>query len=142
MRVWDAEGEASDWSELAWFEMGLLQPEDWQARWIAMPGAAEPGRRPAPCFRREFEADGRVAAARVYVCGLGYYELYLDSGWPAAAEVAAPQGRLTAQSLPPMRVTETIRPQPDRVLLLVRVVAGAGGDDAAGDLGRPLEPQS
>ena len=36
VRVWGtstSEGE-SDWSKPAWFEMGLLQAEDWQGDWI------------------------------------------------------------------------------------------------------------
>jgi len=35
VRVWDAHGEPTAWSEPAIWSMGLLQPEDWQARWIA-----------------------------------------------------------------------------------------------------------
>jgi alpha-L-rhamnosidase len=34
VRAWDRHGEASAWSAPAWFEMGLLDPSDWQARWI------------------------------------------------------------------------------------------------------------
>lgn len=34
VRVWDAAGNASASSEDAWWEMGLLHPTDWQARWI------------------------------------------------------------------------------------------------------------
>ena len=33
----DAEGEPSPWSAVASFEIGLLQPSDWAARWIASP---------------------------------------------------------------------------------------------------------
>jgi len=34
VRTWDADGKASPWSETAWWEMGLLNADDWQARWI------------------------------------------------------------------------------------------------------------
>lgn len=34
VRVWDDEGEPSDWSQPAYWSMGLLTPEDWQADWI------------------------------------------------------------------------------------------------------------
>ncbi|TWU33204.1 family 78 glycoside hydrolase catalytic domain [Novipirellula artificiosorum] len=35
VRVWsDAQTEAGPWSEVATWEMGLLQPSDWQAKWI------------------------------------------------------------------------------------------------------------
>ncbi|TAH36917.1 MAG: rhamnosidase [Planctomycetota bacterium] len=34
VRVWDQDGKASAWSEVAAWSMGLLEPSDWQARWI------------------------------------------------------------------------------------------------------------
>lgn len=34
VRVWDADGRASGWSEPATWESGLLDPSDWSARWI------------------------------------------------------------------------------------------------------------
>ncbi len=35
VRVWDDSGAVSDWSEPTSFEMGLLEPEDWSAQWVA-----------------------------------------------------------------------------------------------------------
>ena len=81
---------ASPWPEAAWWEMGLLAPEDWAgkngpSRWIASPKAPALGdgkdlstRPPASLFRKTFEVRGSVRRARAYVCGLGYYELYLN----------------------------------------------------------------
>ena len=34
VRVWDAAGQAYESAESAWWEMGLLQPADWKAKWI------------------------------------------------------------------------------------------------------------
>lgn len=34
VRVWDREDEPSDWSKTAVWSMGLLDPQDWTARWI------------------------------------------------------------------------------------------------------------
>ena len=34
IRVWDQTGKISDWSSPASWTMGLLQPEDWSAKWI------------------------------------------------------------------------------------------------------------
>jgi len=34
VRVWDSAGQPSDSTESAWWEMGLLLPEDWKAKWI------------------------------------------------------------------------------------------------------------
>ena len=33
---------------------------------------------PSPLFRKEFNADRKVASADLYVCGLGYYEAFLN----------------------------------------------------------------
>ena len=76
-RFWDGEGEPTGWSEVAWFEMGLLSPDDWVADWIEQrPADGRPDA--APLFRRDFRVEGRVARARAYVCGLGYHEFYLN----------------------------------------------------------------
>lgn len=34
IRVWDATGQVSESTEGAWWEMGLLHPADWKAKWI------------------------------------------------------------------------------------------------------------
>ena len=34
VRIWNQNGKASDWSQPATWTMGLLKPEDWQAKWI------------------------------------------------------------------------------------------------------------
>jgi alpha-L-rhamnosidase len=37
VQVWDDAGRASGWSAPGWWEMGLLGPTDWQAKWISGP---------------------------------------------------------------------------------------------------------
>lgn len=80
VRVWDAAGEPSEWSEAAFWEMGLLKAEDWEARWIRAPDALDPSAEPdpAPLLRTTFQIDKPVVQARLYVCGLGYHECYLN----------------------------------------------------------------
>jgi len=96
VRVWDQAGHRSNWSAPASWEMGLLRPEDWQAQWIGSGPPSEP--RPASGFfkstnelsevKQRVTVDGRstllrktfvlrkpVRRARLYVTGLGYYEL-------------------------------------------------------------------
>ncbi|MGH7214836.1 MAG: alpha-L-rhamnosidase N-terminal domain-containing protein, partial [Tepidisphaeraceae bacterium] len=79
VRVWDAKGRASPWSEAGWWEMGLLAPKDWQARWVAdaVPRQAKE-RGPSPYLRRAFVLRGAVARARVYVTALGLYEMWIN----------------------------------------------------------------
>ena len=42
VRVWNQEGRASGWSAPGLWTMGLLQPDDWQARWIGFDAAYQP----------------------------------------------------------------------------------------------------
>lgn len=37
VRVWDRDGDRSDWSPASWWEMGLLESSDWQGEWIGRP---------------------------------------------------------------------------------------------------------
>jgi alpha-L-rhamnosidase len=38
VRVWDANGTASKWSKPALWTMGILNPDDWHAKWIGLDG--------------------------------------------------------------------------------------------------------
>ncbi len=79
VRIWDKDGRASAFSEPAVWEMGLLTPEDWTAKWISVPGKDEDkSPPPAPLFRKTFTLDKAPASARLYICGLGYYEAHLN----------------------------------------------------------------
>ena len=40
VRVWNGSGEASRWSDVATFSMGLLKSDDWKANWIGRERAA------------------------------------------------------------------------------------------------------
>ena len=75
VRVWDQHGQSSD-SPMASWEMGLLTPADWQAKWIAR--TTDTNGVTAPLFRRAFALEGKIKQARAYICGLGYFELYLN----------------------------------------------------------------
>jgi alpha-L-rhamnosidase len=79
VRVWDDRGTASEWSPAAWWEMGLLSPTDWHAKWIE-PAVDEDTKAPAPSpyLRREFTITGDVDRARAYVTSHGLYELHLN----------------------------------------------------------------
>jgi alpha-L-rhamnosidase len=96
VRTWDKEGKVSAWSEPAFWSMGLLNPQEWKARWIGAPWQGEealpkPARRrpgetagkqelppPAPMLRKSFTINKEVASARAYVTGLGFFEFYLN----------------------------------------------------------------
>jgi alpha-L-rhamnosidase len=79
VRVWDENDTASNWSEIAFWEMGLLDSGDWQADWITPDSDEdESWLQPAPLLRRGFAAGSDVVAARIYVTSLGLYELRLN----------------------------------------------------------------
>jgi alpha-L-rhamnosidase len=79
VRVWDGAGTASEWSAPAYWEMGLLDPSDWQASWIE-PDLPEDTSKagPSPLLRREFTVSSGVERARAYVTSRGLYELHLN----------------------------------------------------------------
>jgi len=80
VRVWDVSGKESAWSTSAFFETGMLG-RPWQAKWIGAPWQQEDGKEDAnaaPLFRAGFELPQGIVQARVYVTGLGYFELYVN----------------------------------------------------------------
>lgn len=70
VRVWDKHRKCSDWSEPARFHTAL-QSSDWVAKWIGFDEEA-------PLFQKEFVIDKPVQNAHIFICGLGYFELYVD----------------------------------------------------------------
>jgi alpha-L-rhamnosidase len=97
IRIWDKDGQPSQWSEIAWWEMALLNRSDWQASWISDGKTISESDEelykedPAPLYRKEFFLQKRIKSARLYITGLGYYESFingkrigrnvLDPGW-------------------------------------------------------------
>jgi alpha-L-rhamnosidase len=77
VKIWDNKGKESKWSTPAFFEMGLLSPSEWKAKWIEL--AADTLRySPSPQFRKEFELTKTVTSARIYVTSHGFYEIQLN----------------------------------------------------------------
>jgi alpha-L-rhamnosidase len=79
VRAWDGNDKPSAWSAPAYWEMGLLQPSDWQAAWI-QPDIAEDTAKsqPGPLLRKEFTLRGAIKSGRAYVTCLGLYEMELN----------------------------------------------------------------
>ena len=68
VRYWDDQDVPSPYSQVARFDTGLFDPEDWEGEWIG--GKNQ--------LRKEFSVNARVKRGRTHVCGLGYYELQLN----------------------------------------------------------------
>ncbi|MCM8761849.1 MAG: glycoside hydrolase family 78 protein [Candidatus Omnitrophica bacterium] len=84
VEVWDRDGRPGEKSDKAFFETGFLKEDDWKANWIA-------GRQfsKSPLFRREFILSKKVKSARLYICGQGIYEIYIN-GCPVTDNVLHP----------------------------------------------------
>ena len=72
VRVWDKGNKKSEWSKPGYWEMGLIDPDDWKAHWISYDC------RTAPLFRKDFKVTKELKEARIYISGLGYYELHIN----------------------------------------------------------------
>lgn len=90
VRVWGADGQASEWSSPAAVEAGLLYGEDWSAQFVTPAWAEDRTQAQAAVFlRREFEVHADLSQARLYVTALGVYEAEIN-GQVVGDEVLAP----------------------------------------------------
>ena len=80
VQIRNQEHYSSAWSPVATWEMGLMNADNWKAKWIGAPSAINTGnwKLPAPQFRKEATFTKPVKKARAYISGLGYYELYIN----------------------------------------------------------------
>jgi alpha-L-rhamnosidase len=85
VRVWNKDGEPSEWSQTAAWSMGLLKPEDWKADYISFRDDSPIPKTPGPLtlppahqYRKEFSATKPIYRATIYVTALGIYELQLN----------------------------------------------------------------
>ncbi len=79
LRIWDENEQPTAWSDPAWFEMGLLERQDWQAQWIGhflVGGPYTPI--PNPLFRKGFTIESEIRSARLYITALGLYEASIN----------------------------------------------------------------
>jgi alpha-L-rhamnosidase len=73
VRVWDKDSKPSAWSRPASWTMGLLNEDDWHARWIGDDTNSQ-----TLLLRREFSVKPKLKRAIAFVCGLGQYEMSLN----------------------------------------------------------------
>ncbi|MCD7819292.1 MAG: glycoside hydrolase family 78 protein [Lachnospiraceae bacterium] len=83
-------GESECRSEDAFFEMGLLKSEDWQANWVEPEGELDPEHRePSPYLRKVFSVKHGLKSARIYQSAQGLYEFWMN-GQRGCEEVFKP----------------------------------------------------
>ncbi len=98
VKIWDENGEVSSWSPVNTFETALMNETSWgRAKWICLSEDARTSEyrfreyktermsepvmvtsNPVGYFRDEIFAEKEIENARAYICGLGYYELYIN----------------------------------------------------------------
>lgn len=109
VRIRDETGTVHPYSKIAVFNTGFLSEDDWSASWIGKGDVHEirsdvdaflfkkyskdiqkliPESR-SPLFRHEFRVDKKIQRARLFVAGLGLYELRLN-GKKVGQHVLAP----------------------------------------------------
>jgi alpha-L-rhamnosidase len=76
VRIWDEAGNASSWSEIAAFSIGLLNKEDWHASYIGFPTKA--GYSECPQVKKSFTLTETGKQIFLYVNSLGYHEVWLN----------------------------------------------------------------
>ncbi|MHA1313085.1 MAG: family 78 glycoside hydrolase catalytic domain [Candidatus Helarchaeota archaeon] len=87
VRVWDENNETSAWSSHSFWNMGLINQDDWSARWIGetrkktslLKGIIPKFRKKnSQLLRKTFNLEKEVNRALVHVTALGEYELYIN----------------------------------------------------------------
>ncbi|MDX1939335.1 MAG: family 78 glycoside hydrolase catalytic domain [Saprospiraceae bacterium] len=78
VRVWDNQGNASAWSAPAFWQMGLLQPSDWKAKWIGIGYQEDTLMRASPLFRKTFASKKKIQSATAYITAQGLYEAHIN----------------------------------------------------------------
>jgi alpha-L-rhamnosidase len=83
VQTWDESGKSAPGLNTALWQMGLLNPSDWKAKWISadtplntqVDGDTLP---PLPYFRRAFDISKKIMSATAFVTARGAYEMHLN----------------------------------------------------------------
>ena len=79
VKTWDNRGRESEWSEVARWELGLLDANQWTAQWIEPDlEEEEKASNPSPMLRKEFTLKKNIVKARLYITSRGLYEAHLN----------------------------------------------------------------
>ena len=76
--LWDENDAAGETVE-SWFELGLLHPADWTAKWVR--GDYKPNKKqryPVDCFRKAFSCEQKIVSARLYATARGVYDVSVN----------------------------------------------------------------
>lgn len=88
VKVWDNHHQVCSWSKKAFFVTGVLQKEEWKARWIE-PVQDTARHKPAVMVRKDFALLKKIATAKLHLTSHGIYYVYIN-GKKAGDQVFAP----------------------------------------------------
>ncbi|MCR1841923.1 family 78 glycoside hydrolase catalytic domain [Murimonas intestini] len=134
VRLWDEDDRIGEWSTPAFFEMGILDKEEFAAKWINPELECDPKiHKPASYLKKIFEAP-KTDCARLYVTSHGLYEVWLN-GERAGDFVLAPGSSTYDRSLAYQTydVTELLKEGENEVQVILgdgwyRSCSGVDGD--------------
>nr|WP_319509543.1 glycoside hydrolase family 78 protein [uncultured Draconibacterium sp.] len=85
VKFWDDNEKESKWSETAFFELGLLKNNDWQAKWISLPDEKaieipeiDKKIHKVQYLRKNIKIQDDIESARLYITALGLFQAHLN----------------------------------------------------------------
>ena len=85
VKYWNQNKEASKWSEINHFELGLLNNSDWNAKWIGLPtkeegvlGSQDNVIHRPQYLRKDFKLSNEVASARLFITAKGVFDVAIN----------------------------------------------------------------
>ncbi|MFC1518596.1 family 78 glycoside hydrolase catalytic domain [Pseudomonadota bacterium] len=96
VKVWDEKDTGSEWSSFQSIELGLLDNNDWQAKWIGHPDT-ELSQSPSQALiatpqylRKSFSINRQLKKARLYITAKGLFTPYINGQNVAGDDVMTP----------------------------------------------------
>ncbi|UMB54125.1 glycoside hydrolase family 78 protein [Lutibacter sp. A64] len=85
VKYWNQDGQASTWSAINTFELGLLNNSDWKAQWIGLDtkkeklmGSQDNLIHRPQYLRKGFELSNDVTSARLYITAKGVFDVKIN----------------------------------------------------------------
>ena len=86
VKVWDKNKTPSSWSQPASWSMGILSEKEWAGKWLGYTKITNnkteatkwKQEASSPLFRKTFSAKKEISYASLHICGLGFYEAYIN----------------------------------------------------------------
>lgn len=96
VKAWEVSGHSSEWSEHAYFSMGLLEQDDWIGEWIYK---KDQNKKDHNWYRKNFTLDENPESAFIHVASIGYHEVFVN-GQKVSEAVMNPVASFMKKRLP------------------------------------------